>query len=195
MPKILILGANGQLARNTTGFFLKYPDVQLTLYLRRANRLRNPDPSRVTIVEGDVLDVETLKRTLHGQDVVYANLAGSMEQQAKTIVNAMHATGLKRLIFISSMGIYGEVPGERYRSVLDPYRDSVAVIEASDLDYTILRPGWFTHDEGISYQITQKGEPFKGHDVSLNSLSDLIVKLALSPGMEVRHSLGVSRAG
>jgi len=195
MPKILILGANGQLARNTTEFFLKHPVVQLTLYLRRANRLKNPDPSRVTIVEGDVLDVETLKGAMQGQDVVYANLAGSMEQQAKTIVNAMHATGLKRLIFISSMGIYGEVPGERYRSILDPYRDSAAVIEASDLDYTILRPGWFTHDEEINYQITQKGEPFKGHDVSLNSLSDLIVKLALSPGMEVRRSLGVSRAG
>jgi uncharacterized protein YbjT (DUF2867 family) len=195
MPKILILGANGQLARHTTGFLLKHPDVQLTLHLRRANRLKNPDPSRVTIVEGDVLDVETLKGAMHGQEVVYANLAGSMEQQAKTIVNAMHATGLKRLIFISSMGIYGEVPGERYRSILDPYRDSAAVIEASDLDYTILRPGWFTHDVEINYQITQKGEPFKGHDVALNSLSDLIVKLALSPDMEVRRSLGVSRAG
>jgi uncharacterized protein YbjT (DUF2867 family) len=195
MPKILILGANGQLARNTTEFFLKHPDVQLTLYLRRAIRLRNPDPSRITIVEGDVLDLETLKIAMHGQNVVYANLAGSMEQQAKTIVNAMHATGLKRLIFISSMGIYGEVPGERYRSILDPYRDSAAIIEASDSDYTILRPGWFTHDEEINYQVTQKGEPFKGHDVSLNSLSDLIVKLALSPGMEVRHSLGVSRTG
>jgi uncharacterized protein YbjT (DUF2867 family) len=90
------------------------------------------------------------------------------------------------------MGIYGEVPGERYRSVLDPYRDSAAVIEASDLDYTILRPGWFTHDEAVDYQVTQKGEPFRGHDVSLNSLSDLIVKLALTPGMQSRRSIGVS---
>jgi hypothetical protein len=30
--------------------------------------------------------------------------------------------------------------------------------------------------------------------VSLVSVSDLIVRLALSPTMEVRHSLGVSRA-
>lgn len=194
MPNILILGANGQLARNTIPFLLKQPDVHLTLYLRRANRLKNPDPSRVTVVEGDVLDIETLKSAMQGQDLVYANLAGAMEQQAQTIVNAMHATGLKRLIFISSMGIYGEVPGERYRSVLDPYRDSAAIIESSDLDYTILRPGWFTRDDEIKYQITQKGEPFRGHDVSLNSLSDLIVKLAVSPDMEVRRSLGVSRA-
>lgn len=146
------------------------------------------------IVEGDVLDPRTLQDAMRGQDVVYANLAGAMEQQARAIVDAMHATGLKRLIFISSMGIYGEVPGEKYGSVLDPYRDSAAVVEASDLDYTLLRPGWFTHDEEVDYQITQKGEPFKGHDVSLNSLSDLIVKLALSPTMDLRRSLGVSRA-
>ena len=88
----------------------------------------------------------------------------------------------------------GEVPGEKYGSLLDPYRDSAGVIEASDLDYTILRPGWFTHDQEIDYQITQKGEPFHGHGVSLNSVSDLIVKLATTPGMEVRRSLGVSRA-
>jgi uncharacterized protein YbjT (DUF2867 family) len=193
MPKILILGANGQLARHTIPFFLKHDDVELTLYLRRAGRLKNPDPSRVTMVEGDVLVLETLKTAMGGQDVVYANLSGAMEQQAKTILAAMHASGLKRLIFVSSMGIYDEVPGEKYRNVLDPYRDSAAVIEASDLDYTILRPGWFTRDDDINYQLTQKGDPFKGHDVSLNSLSDLIVKLALTPTLHVRQSLGVSR--
>ena len=193
MTNVLILGANGQLARNTTRYFLERTDAYLTLYLRRAGRLQNPDPALVTIIEADVLDSEALTAAIQGQDVVYANLAGAMAEQARAIVVAMQATGVKRLIFISSMGIYGEVPGEKYRSVLDPYRDSVAVIEASDLDYTILRPGWFTHNNAISYQLTQKGEPFKGHEVSLNSLSDLIVKLALSPAMEIRHSLGVSR--
>ena len=193
MTNVLILGANGQLARNTIRVFLRDTDARLTLYLRRASRLPNPDPKRVTIVEGDVLDRTRLEAAMEGQDVVYANLAGPMKQQAESIVAAMHATGARRLIFISSMGIYGEVPGERYRSVLDPYRDSAAVIEASDLDYTILRPGWFTRDDEVSYQLTQKGEPFVGHDVSLDSVSALIVKLALTPGMESRHSIGVSR--
>ena len=193
MTKVLVLGANGQLARNTIPFLLRKPDVALTLYLRRARRLPNPDPSRVTIVEGDVLDPEKLRGAMQGQDVVYANLAGDMAQQVRAIVDAMHTAGVKRLIFISSMGIYSEVPGERYRSVLDPYRDSAALIEASDLDYTILRPGWFTQDEAIDYQITEKGEAFRGHDVSLNSLSDLIVKLATSPALPLRRSIGVSQ--
>ncbi len=193
MINVLVLGANGQLARNTTRVFLQSTDAKVTLYLRRASRLRNTDPARVKIVEGDVLDLPTLEAAMQGQDVVYANLAGDMKQQARRIVEGMHAAGVKRLIFISSMGIYSEVPGERYHSALDPYRDSAAVIEASGLDYTILRPGWFTRDEEIAYQTTQKSEPFKGHDVSLNSVSDLIVKLATTPGLEVRRSIGVSR--
>lgn len=80
------------------------------------------------------------------------------------------------------------MPGERYR------RDSAAVIEKSDLDYTILRPGWFTQDDEVAYQLTQKGELFQGHDVSLNSLSDFITQLAVTPGLHVRSSVGVSRA-
>jgi uncharacterized protein YbjT (DUF2867 family) len=134
-----------------------------------------------------------LEAAMKGQDVVYANLAGRMKEQAESIIAAMRSAGISRLVFISSMGIYGEVPGEQYGSLLDPYRDSAAVIEASDLDYTILRPGWFTRDAEVFYQLTQKGERFSGHDVSLDSLSDLIVKLALTPGMESRRSIGVSR--
>lgn len=193
MTNVLIVGANGQLARNTTAWFLKNTDVRLTLFLRRAGRLNNPDAARVRIVEGDATKQDALFDAMEGQDVVYANLAGDMAEQAKAIIDAMHQRALKRMIFISSMGIYGEVPGETYRAVLDPYRDSAALIEASDLDYTVLRPGWFTHDNKVDYRITQKGEPFEGHDVSLNSLSDLITKLSLSPSLHVRCSLGVSQ--
>ena len=83
-------------------------------------RLKNPDPGRVTVVEGDVLNSKMLTAAMQGQDVVYANLVGDMAPQARATVDAMHATGLKRLIFISSMGIYGEVRLEKYRSFLDP---------------------------------------------------------------------------
>ena len=61
-----------------------------------------------------------------GQDVVYANLAGELEQQARCIVRAMEKTGVKRLIFVSSMGIYEEVPNERFGSILDPYASQPA---------------------------------------------------------------------
>ncbi len=88
------------------------------------------------------MDAETLQKAMQGQDVVYANLSGNMKAQAESIIAAMHIAGVKRLIFISSMGIYGEVPGEKYSSILNPYRDSAAVVEASDLSkYPPAKPG------------------------------------------------------
>ncbi|MBG9472174.1 NAD(P)H-binding protein [Priestia megaterium] len=193
MTNILVLGANGGIARVAIDLFLKETDNQLTLYLRNSSRLRNLESNRVTVIEGDVLDKEKLKNAVIGHDVVYANLAGSLEQMAKTVVETMNETNIKRLIWISSMGIYDEVPGQRYSTILDPYRKSAEIIEASDLDYTILRPGWFTNKDEIDYETTQKGEPFKGHEISRQSVADLVVKLATSPGLEVRKSLGVSK--
>jgi len=42
MTRVLVRGANGQLARHTTTLFLERTDAHLTLYLRRASRLKNP---------------------------------------------------------------------------------------------------------------------------------------------------------
>jgi len=198
LTKVLILGAHGQIARVATDLFLKETDAQLTLYLRHAKRLKAlGHTDRVRVVEGDVLDMETLTAAMAGQDVVYANLAGQLEQQAQCIVQAMQETGTKRLIFISSMGIYDEIPGERHGSILDPYREAARVIEASDLDFTILRPAWLDSRNEIAYGTTQKGESFKNAAavVSRKSVADLVVKLATTPGLEIRRSLGVHKAG
>jgi uncharacterized protein YbjT (DUF2867 family) len=193
MRKVLILGANGSIAREATELFLNETDAELTLYLRDPLRLGGSDLDRVRVVQGDVLDEATLTRAIVGQDVVYAGLAGDLERMAEGIVQAMGETGVRRLIFISSMGIYDEVPGQHYSSVLDPYRKAAEVIEASELDYTILRPAWFTDADEVDYETTQKGEPFKGGVVSRKSVAALVVKLAMSLELEVRHSLGVSR--
>jgi len=197
MTRVLILGANGQIARVATELFPARSDVRLTLSLRRAGRLRRlADDPRVRVVEGDVLNTRALEAAMPGHDVVYANLAGSLEQQAKAIVRAMSTTGARRLIFISSMGIYDEVPGERHGSILDPYRTAASVLEASDLDHTILRPAWLNDRDEIAYATTQKGEPFKaaGETVWRRSVADLVVRPATTPGRESRRSLGVHKA-
>jgi uncharacterized protein YbjT (DUF2867 family) len=197
MTKVLILGAYGHIARVATDMFLQTTDADLTLYLRNAKRLKAlAGTERVGVVEGDVLNASALQEAMAGQDVVYANLSGDLERQARIIVAAMEATGVKRLIFISSMGIDDEVPGEHYGSILDPYRNAARVIEASSLDYAIIRPAWLNNKDEIAYGTTRKGEPFAnpGATVSRKSVADLVVKLALRPGLEVRGSLGVHKA-
>jgi uncharacterized protein YbjT (DUF2867 family) len=197
MTNILILGANGQIARVATELFLERTDARLTLYLRNARRLKiSGHADRLRVVEGDVMDSKTLETAITSQDVVYANLDGELEQQARDIVKTMQRVGIKRLIFISSMGIYDEIPGKRHGSILDPYRKAASIIEASELDYTIIRPAWLNNHDEIDYAITQKGEPFKNPSaqVSRKSVADLVVKLATTPNLEIRHSLGVHRA-
>jgi uncharacterized protein YbjT (DUF2867 family) len=70
------------------------------------------------------------------------------------------------------------------------------VIEASDLDFTILRPAWLNNHDEIDYGTTKKGGPFQNASavVSRKSVADLVVKLATTPGLEVRRSLGVHKA-
>ena len=193
--KVLILGAGGQIARVATELFLKTTDAHLTLYLRKAKRLNQLNSDRVRVVEGDVLDLPVLKDAMVGQEVVYANLDGPLEKLAQNIVAAMKETGVRRVIFVSSMGIYSEVPGEHYRGVLDPYRDGAAVIEASGLDYTIIRPAWLNNRDEIAYGTTRKGEAFRAKDetVSRKSVADLIVKLATTQELEIGSSLGVHK--
>lgn len=197
MIKILILGAGGQIARVATDLFLQRSDVKLALLLRKSRRLKVSNQSdRVSILEGDVMNTALLAKCMVGQDVVYANLSGDLEGQAHSIIKAMKQTGLSRLIFISSMGIYNEVPGEEYGSILDPYRKAALAIEATDLDYTIIRPGWLNNRDEISYGTTTKGQPFSNPSaqVSRKSVADLVVKLCTTPRLASRASLGVHHA-
>lgn len=196
MTRILIIGAHGQIAQVATRLLLERGDVELTLYLRRSDRLSHlADRPGVRLVEGDAANLEKLMGVMAGHDAVYANLSGAMGKQARAIVKAMQACGVKRLVFISSMGIYDEVPGKKSGSVLDPYRESAAVIEASDLNYAILRPAWLDDQDVVAYGTTRKGEVFRasGSTVSRRSVAELVIALCLSPELHPRESLGVHR--
>ena len=189
MKNVIILGASGQIARRVTDILLKKNDINLTLFLRDRSRLRNKDVSKARIIEGDVLNFDQLKEAITGQDIVYANLAGDLEAMAKNIVRAMDETGVKKLVFISSIGIY-DVP---LRPVLKPYRKAADVIEASALEYTILRPTWFTNADEVDYETTRKGEPERGSVISQKSLATLITKIIESPEKYARENLGVNK--
>jgi len=189
MNNVLILGASGNIAKHVIDILCKKDDINLTLFLRNARRLRNNDVSKCRIVEGDVLNYVQLKDVVAGQDIVYGNLSGEMEAMAKNIVKAMEEKEVKRLVFISSIGIY-DVP---LKPVLKPYRKAADVIEGSDLEYTILRPTWFTNADEVDYEITRKGEPEKGSIVSQKSLAKLIATIIISPEKYIRESLGVNK--
>lgn len=196
--KILILGASGSLGRVVAPTLLAQTDAELVLAARHPQRIAITNPSRETAIALDVNDQVALQAALTDVDFVFAALTGDLKAYATNLVQAMQTTGVARLAFISSMGIYGEIPStvgsnvDPYHSVLQPYREAADVIEASDLAYTIIRPGWF--DNGpANYALTKKGEPFGGHDVARQAIADLVVRLVTEPNFGLRESLGIHR--
>ena len=189
MKKVIIIGASGCLASFVIEELQKQKDVQLTLFLRNKSRLHNSNLSNTTIVEGDVMDYSKFKDAISGQDIVYVNLAGNLEPMARNIVKAMQETGVKRIIAISSIGIY-KTP---LQSVLIPYRKLADVIESSGLEYTILRPDWFTNVNEVDYELTRKGEPEKGTAVSRKSIGAFIGAIVENPELHKNENLGISK--
>ena len=189
MTRILIVGATGSLAQYVIEALKNVDNTEMTLFVRNKSRLSKSFSSQYNIVQGDALNETDLKKAITGQDMLYVNLAGDLETMAKNIVKAMQETGVKRIIVISSIGIY-ETP---LRSVLVPYRKLADVIEASGLDYTILRPDWFTNVDEIDYAITKKGEPEKGKAISRKSIAAFIKIIVQNPALHIKENLEISK--
>ncbi|WP_169778789.1 NAD(P)H-binding protein [Campylobacter curvus] len=192
--KILILGATGSLGRYVIDELLKEQSVKLMLYVRNPAKVEKFNEGRVQIVRGDVLDEGALKDALDGVDAVYAGLAGELEAMARTLVTAMDAKGVKRLVWISSYGIYGEAG----RGSMPPsgYVISAAVVEGSGLDYTIIRPQWFSGADEIDYETTSwnKKERFKNPDakISRRSIANLVAR-CIFESFGIRDSIGINK--
>lgn len=199
MTNILIIGATGTVGSTTRQYFLDHSSDQLTLMARNTRRLGTLDGTRERAVTGSVTDAAALQTALAGQDVVFAALSGDLKTMAQALVAGMDQAGVKRLLFIASMGIYNEIPASlgggnlASNPVLQPYRDAADVISASDLNYTTIRPGWFDDGDDTDYQVTKKGEPFGGHDVAVQSIADLVLRLAHDDTFGARDSLGINR--
>ncbi|WP_373842776.1 NAD(P)H-binding protein [Limosilactobacillus sp.] len=206
--QVLILGATGQIAGHAIQALLKNGNDHLLLYTRHPQHLKSVDQQRETVIKGDTLKMAELDAAVAKADVVYANLRNpQIEQQAKNIVAAMDKHGLKQLVWISSIGIYDEVPGKfgewnnaelgggQEDSYLGTYRKAADVISASDLDYTIIRPAWLTNKDEVDYETTKRGEAFKGTEVSRKSIGTLVAKIIDDPAPYARQDLGVDKPG
>ncbi|MDH5105500.1 NAD(P)H-binding protein [Lentilactobacillus diolivorans] len=203
MTNGLIIGAHGQIAQLVRQRLLTETDVHLTLYLRNSDRIKKTNPQRETIIDGDVNDYHQLTTAMKDQDIVYANLGGRFEPMAKNIVKAMTANNINRLIYVTGLGLYHEVPNPFGQWVEDSVgydvmadtRRAAQIIEESKIDATIIRAAYMDNNDEIDYELTEKGIPFKGTVISRKSIADLIVKVIKNPKLYENSSLGIAKPG
>ena len=200
MKTVLIVGANGRVSIEATKIFLENSRFNVDLFLRNAHRIPDYASNRIKVYEGDAKNIDDLESALNNVDVVFASLSGSLDKQAETIVKAMDNKNVKRLIFVAAPGIYDELPEpfnqwnkEQFGEKLNRYRKASDIIENSDLDYTIIRPGWLTDKNENVYEITAKNETFKGTEVSRKSVASLAVQIAKNPELHSKENIGVNK--
>jgi uncharacterized protein YbjT (DUF2867 family) len=203
MKKVLILGANGQIARIVEERLLnEQTDVELTLFLRNENRLRNlADNDRVTLIEGDVENANDVNTAVKGQDIVYVAMVDhdSDNNITKNVINAMKNNGVKRVISSNILGIYNEVPGEfgRWNQSQVSWGLQAAInadklLKDSGLDYTTIRIPWLNDHNEVKYTVTHEGEEYVGVSGSRQSVADVIVKIVADPTYLANDSIGLA---
>lgn len=197
---VLLLGATGIAGSAITEKLLSDTDYHVTLFARHAGDKFSDSP-RATVLNGDAENMEDLKKAMQGQDVVYCAISGeALPQIAENIVAAMCECGVKRLIFMGAVGIYNEIPDEiDGEDNLDnepaqlPNRQAVDIVEASDLNYTVLRPGYLREGEETDFVLTMKGETAKGYITTIQSLVELAKRLIKDEKMYSRKNISITK--
>lgn len=202
---LFIAAANGQIAKIVENRVLNEPafqDVNLTLFLRHADRLSAlKDNPRVTLVEGSLDDAAGLTQALKGQDVVFVAVVDHTSDNAwtKNIIAGMQENGIKRVLFTNILGLYNEVPGEfgawnlqMVRSGLPAAINSDKLLADSGLDYTTLRLPWLNDRDEVKYTVTHRNDQYDGVSGSRQSVADLVLKLVSEPTLDVKDSVGLA---
>ncbi|MFC6177493.1 NAD(P)H-binding protein [Companilactobacillus huachuanensis] len=200
MANVLIIGATSLMGQKATKFFLDKTDDNITL-MARYTGLLTIDEKRERVFQGDIIDEKILDDAIRGVDVVLVSLDSNEELLIQKIIDAMNKEGVRRFIFLTSMGLYNEVPITNGASgnlndgeILAPYQEVVDAIENSDLNYTIVRPTWLDNGQDVdNYEIVRKGGQSKTDTVASSSVADLIVRLAHNGKLGSHDSLAISR--
>lgn len=155
------------------------------------------------MIDGDANDPADLRQALKGQDIVFVAFVdhGAGAQLTQDVIKIMDEEGVQRLISSNILGIYDEVPGafgDYNRDVcfggqVEPDNAMVLsdkYIEASDLDYTVLRLAWLNDRDDTNYTVTQKGQEYVGVSVSRKSVADVVEKIIADPANYSKESIG-----
>jgi putative NADH-flavin reductase len=151
-------------------------------------------PAGVQVFTGDAQDAAAVRAAIGGHDAVIDTIGGKtpykstdLETSAvRNIISGMDAEGVKRLIVVSMMGLgesaentpfwyeYLLVPTFLHGSTKDKAAMESAV-QASDLDFVIVRPPLLTDDPATG-SIKIVGGEDQGHKITRADLAQFLVE-------------------
>jgi uncharacterized protein YbjT (DUF2867 family) len=161
MTRIAVVGGHGQIARLLHPLLLEAGHQPVALVRRQ----EHADALQAQGVETRFLDIEAsaeddFAAALEGCDAVVFAAGGGpdgnierkrtvdLEGSLKSIAGARRA-GVQRFVQVSAIGVDEPLPDdtdEVWRAYVEAKRDADAALRASDLAWTVLRPGRLTDD-------------------------------------------------
>lgn len=196
----MILGAAGQIGEIATDYLLEQTDHDLVLYGRNVSKILTDKKSdRVSLVDGVFEETNKIAKNLTDVDAVYINYVAE-DELIEPLVATLEENGVERFIVASVPDLYEEVTGkfqDWYRENTgimwtSPIRKAADIIEASHLDYVILRITWlYNEEDNKSLHVTEKGEPFVEAQVTRQAVAQFIVDLLTGKEDYHRANLGL----
>jgi uncharacterized protein YbjT (DUF2867 family) len=159
MSTIVIAGGHGQIALRLARLLSARGDTVRSL-IRNPGHEAGVHATGAEAVLADLERLDDIAEFVDGADaVVFAAGAGpgSGPERKQTVdldaavklIDAAQRTGARRYLMISSMGAADPAGGpEAMRPYLEAKAGADAALAASDLDWTIVRPGRLTDDRG-----------------------------------------------
>jgi uncharacterized protein YbjT (DUF2867 family) len=161
MTRIAIVGGHGQVARHLIHDLRRSDHDPVALVRKEEYRPELEERgAEVRLLDIERQGVEDFAAAFDGcAAVVFAAGGGpdgnierkrtvDLEGSLKSVEGARRA-GIRRFVQISAIGVDDPLPddtGEVWRAYVEAKRDADAALRASDLDWTIIRPGRLTDD-------------------------------------------------
>jgi len=205
--KIIIFGATGSIGKKLVNQALEQGHA-VTAFVRDAAKL-GIDDAQLHPVIGDVLNTRQVEEAVAGHDAVLCVIGagrkgGVRAAGTQNIIRSMEATGVKRLICQTSLGIGDSwhnlnwfwktiMFGVLLRPAYEDHVQQEAYVRESKLDWTIVRPGDFidgprTGQYRHGFSPTDRSTKLK---ISRQDVADFILR-QLFDTTYLRRSPGVS---
>lgn len=198
MKKVVIFGAAGHTGKYITEKMKSEEDIKLSAFVRNPAKFDGMDISGVNIIQGDALNVKDVKRAMEGQDILLCSLEGDVLTMAKNIVSALAKTSVKRIIWITGMGIHHEITGARgimlnmYAKKRPEYIEAADTIAASSAVTTLLRCPGIKNGDNTKYFLTREGEQPSHKNIERAGIAQCMYDLIEDESLGVNESLGIT---
>ena len=166
--KVVVFGASGNTGKYITRKLMAEENVELSVFVRNPAKLADIDTANINVIKGDALNAEDVKNAMAGQDILVCSLEGDVLSMANNIVAALEGSGVSRIIWITGMGIHGEITGvagfmlKQLAKKRPEYIKAADTIFASGVDATLLRCGGIKNGNNETYDLTKEGVQPRG---------------------------------